>query len=102
MNKTDLIDLFKKIFLVESKDLKRGYLIYLLIFISYLELSPKLGNVWLRKGVDNSINLSLGGLVSFFTKPFKEGFFWKPRFWDINYYVGGYIFSNLISKVFNK
>ena len=70
MNKNDLIDLLKKIFLVESKYLKRGYLIYFIIFISYLELSPKLGNVWLRKGVDNSLNLSLGGLVSFFTKPF--------------------------------
>ena len=75
MNKNDLIDLLKKIFLVESKYLKRGYLIYFIIFISYLELSPKLGNIWLRKGVDNSLNLSLGGLVSFFTKPFKEGFF---------------------------
>lgn len=102
MDKNKLLEVLKQIFFVDIRHLKIGYITYFIIFASYLELSPKLGNVWLRKGSDNTINLSLGGLASFFTKPFKASFFWRPQFWDINYYVGGYIFSNLLSKVFKN
>lgn len=96
------IDIIKYIFYVDTTNLKFGYATYLVIFASYLELSPKLGNVWLRRDSNNFINISLGGLLSFFSKPLKEGFFWRPQFWDINYYVGGYIFSNIISKLSKK
>lgn len=94
-----LIDSAKWLFYVDFKSLKYGYGIYLLFFIMYIEFGSGLGGVWLRKNSLNNTVFLPGGIVNFLTKPFHNTFFWRPRFWDINYYIGGYIMSNIIYKI---
>ena len=72
-----------------------GYLIYFVIFIIYLEISPKLKNVWIRCNSDNVLQICPGGIWNMLKKPFSDIYFWYPQFWDLNYYVGGLIFSGL-------
>tara|TARA_B100001093_G_scaffold342344_1_gene327162 strand:+ start:169 stop:486 length:318 start_codon:yes stop_codon:yes gene_type:complete len=71
--------------------------LYSIWFLSYLELSPKLGNIWYRIASDGEKHINLGGLREFIYKPFKNSFFWWPRFWDINIYIGIYITAILIN-----
>ena len=86
--------------LVEKKSLLAGSLVYLIIFMLYLELNPRITNVWLRKDSNNIYRFSLKGLFLILKKPFEYVIFWKPSFWDLNYYVGAYIFSNVLDKFF--
>ena len=71
--------------------------LYSIWFLSYLELSPKLGNIWYRFASDGKKHINLGGLIEFIYKPFKHSFFWWPKFWDINVYMGIYITAVLIN-----
>lgn len=93
------LELFKNMFYVDKNSLKYGYSIYLIIFILYLEFGTSLGGVWLRKNSMNKTVFSPRGILGFFTKPFTLPFFWYPKYWDLNYYIGGFITSNLIYKL---
>jgi hypothetical protein len=73
-----------------------GYCIYFLLFIIYLELSPKLSNIWIRCDSNNILKICPGGIRTMLYKPFQNLFFWKPEFWDINFYIGGYIFTHIM------
>lgn len=84
---------------IPPKILLLGYSIYLIIFSIYLETSPKLTNIWLRKDSNNIIRFRPAGILSMLMKPFSNIFFWYPSLWDINYYVGGYIFTLILTKV---
>ena len=75
--------------------------IYFITFISYLELSPKLGNIWYRTASDGNKYINFGSLLEFIYKPFKQSFFWYPQFWDINIYIGLYI-TTLLVKLGHK
>jgi len=78
-------------------------MLYSIGFIIYLELSPRLGNIWYRTGSDGLKHINFSGLIEFVYKPFTHGFFWRPQFWDINIYIGLFItviFINLLRKVF--
>jgi hypothetical protein len=63
-------------------------LLYLCCFLVYLELSPGLGNVWIRKNADGDRQLSLGGLWNVFRYPFQNPDMWLPPHWDINPWIG--------------
>jgi len=91
----------KKILYIDNKTLIIGYFIYFIIFLIYLELSPKLKNIWIRCNSDNILKICPSGIISMLKKPFTDVFFWYPQFWDINYYVGGYLFSNALHKISN-
>ncbi len=67
--------------------LTEGAIIGLLGFISYLELSPKLGNIWLRKNDKNIKEFQPIFILSYFKKPFQSLIFWYPQNWDLNPYV---------------
>ena len=75
-----------------------GYLVYLAIFSIYLEVSPKLKNIWIRRDSNNVIHFRPAGILLMLLKPFTNIFFWYPSLWDINYYVGGYIFTLILDK----
>tara|TARA_E500000178_G_C16992439_1_gene741520 strand:+ start:191 stop:517 length:327 start_codon:yes stop_codon:yes gene_type:complete len=77
------------------EDLIISYFIYFIIFIAYLEISPKLKNVWIRCNSDNVLQICPAGIWNMLKKPFSNIYFWYPQFWDLNYYIGGLIFSAL-------
>lgn len=62
--------------------------IYTLIFAAYLELSPKIGNVWYRMGADGIRHVRPENLLAFIVKPMTMVELWYPSNWDINYIVG--------------
>jgi len=75
-----------------------GYVVYLVFFSIYLEVSPTLRNIWIRRDSTNVIHFRPSGVLLMLLKPFTNIFFWYPSFWDINYYVGGYIFTLILDK----
>ena len=59
----------------------------LLLYLSYIELSPKLGNIWLRKDALGIRRLSLTGLKDFLLYPLKQHRVWYPNLWDLNVFI---------------
>tara|TARA_Y100001954_G_C15741095_1_gene568414 strand:+ start:849 stop:1067 length:219 start_codon:yes stop_codon:yes gene_type:complete len=68
------------------------------MFLIYLEISPKLTNIWLRKDSENITRFHLHGIIAMLLKPLTDAIFWNPFFWDINYYIGAYIFTLILDK----
>lgn len=79
-----------------TKYIAEGYIIGLIIFALYLELNPKIGNVWYRINENKLYQIRPQNLLEYFIKPFKDFTFWNPRYWDIN----PYMFSTIISLTF--
>jgi len=52
-----------------------------IIYGSYVQFSPKMGNVWIRNGSFRPINL-LRMMVS----PLKRHYMWMPSFMDLNWF----------------
>ena len=86
-------------FFPEWKYFKISIPIYIILFILYLEVSPRLGNVWLRYDHRGKLRIHIGSLLQFIYQPFTNSFFWKPEFWDLNIYVGIYIFTIIIKII---
>ena len=63
------------------------FVIVFVLWIVYLELSPKLGRIFIRPNAKGSYSFSFGGLGQLMVKPFTDKTFWYPRFWDLNIYV---------------
>ena len=62
-------------------------IIVFLLWILYLELSPKLGRIIIRPNSSGGYTFTLGGVWELMKKPFIDKQFWYPRFWDLNIYV---------------
>lgn len=62
-------------------------LIVFIIWILYLELSPKLGRIIIRPNASGGYSFTFGGIWNLMKKPFTDKQFWSPRFWDLNIYV---------------
>jgi hypothetical protein len=77
-------------------DVFQGYSVYFLLFAAYLELSPKIGNVWYRMGVNGYREIRLSGLINIILKPLSMIELWYPANWDINYFIGGAFTSMII------
>lgn len=67
--------------------LTEGAILGLIGFIIYLEASPKLGNIWLRKDKNNIKKLQISSLIEYFKKPFQNIILWYPNNWDLNPYM---------------
>ena len=74
-----------------------GYFLYFFIFAAYLELSPSLGNIYYRIGEDGMKHMQLINLFYFMIEPLYKPFLWNIEYLDLNYFVGGFIFSIIIS-----
>jgi len=68
-----------------------GLLIWLIIvfviWIIYLEFSPRLGNIILRPNSKGTTTFTLAGVGALMAKPLTDKTFWYPSFWDLNIYV---------------
>ena len=63
-------------------------------YLAYIQFSPKMGKIWWRNG-----NFTPMGAVKLIVYPFQQIEMWKPRLWDINYFmwlVGGYVIHKII------
>lgn len=68
---------------------------YLLPWCAYLELSPKLTNIWYRVNSEGVRRLNLPSFFTFLVQPFYRVEFWYPWNWDLNYFVGAGLCSLL-------
>jgi hypothetical protein len=78
----DLIIIKKIIF-----DFFIATIISLFIFAIYVEINPKLTNIWYRLNANNVRVISLGGLFELIKAPLFNNYYWQLQFWDINYYI---------------
>ena len=67
------------------------------VYLSYLELNPKITGIWLRRDSSNRYRLSLGGLKDFILFPFKNYRMWYPSMWDMNIFISIPTISYVIS-----
>ncbi len=70
------------------KEFLYSNLIYIPIFAAYLELNPKLTNIWYRISSDGYRHVRLWNLFDFIIKPLTMKELWYPEYWDINFFVG--------------
>lgn len=62
-------------------------LIVFIIWILYIEFSPKLGGIWIRPNAKGKKSFTTGGIISLLGKPFTDKTLWYPVNWDLNVYV---------------
>tara|TARA_B100000902_G_C26751399_1_gene641064 strand:+ start:237 stop:530 length:294 start_codon:yes stop_codon:yes gene_type:complete len=86
----------KQMLYIPSNKLLIGSSIYFFVFISYLEISPKLGNIWLRKDDMGIKRFHPSSILKLIIKPLYSIMYWNPLIWDINFYIGAYIFSKTL------
>jgi|AACY02.5.fsa_nt_gi hypothetical protein len=63
------------------------FLLTLIIFLSYLELSPKLGNVWYRLNSQNKKIINIASIINFILYPLYNINFWYINNWDLNFFI---------------
>jgi len=68
-----------------KKDLYRGSILGFILFVLYLEISPKLGNIWYRYDSTGVRTIQVDSFVNYITYPFKNSLLWKPENWDLNF-----------------
>jgi hypothetical protein len=79
-----------------SNSILLGSTLYFLIFSAYLELNPKLTNIWYRIDSSGLRSINLESYLHFITRPFSMIEMWYPQNWDINYFVGASITIGLL------
>lgn len=63
-------------------------LLYTLLFALYLELNPRLTNIWYRTGADGKKHIYPSNYVNFMFKPFTTRELWYLHLLDCNYWFG--------------
>lgn len=59
----------------------------ILLFAGYVQWSPNMGNIWIRKDENNKNKLQLHNLFRLMAAPIKEKTYWYPSQWDINVFT---------------
>lgn len=77
------------------------FLLSLIIYLSYLELSPGLGNIWFRINSNNIRCINILGAINMILYPLKNITFWYINNWDLNFFMY-YIFFNIILYIYDK
>lgn len=75
------------------------FLISLLIYLAYLELSPGLGNIWFRYNSNNIRCINILGAISMILYPLKNLTFWYVQNWDLNFFIY-YILIKILSYIY--
>lgn len=63
------------------------FIIAIFIFSIYLELSPSMGNIWIRKDSKNNNIICLNNLLNIIIQPFYQWYFWSYQFISINFWI---------------
>ena len=68
-------------------NLSIAFVISTIIFAIYVEISPKMKNIWYRVNSDGIKTIQLENLFHLMYGPFIYSFYWIPSYYDINYIV---------------
>ena len=66
------------------------HLIFVFIIYSlYVQMSPTMGNIWLRPDSDGNLVFCPLGLIDLILAPLQSDklYFWEPSFWPINFFI---------------
>jgi len=63
----------------------QGLVMSFIIWLLYLELSPKLGGIFFRPDSSGNFRFRLGGVIPMLLYPFQSLDFWYPNNWDLNF-----------------
>ena len=69
------------------------------LFLAYLELSPKLGQIWYRIDSDGTMKINLDSALNYLKRPFTSTMVWKPRNWDLNFIMFSTLFGSLYTLI---
>jgi hypothetical protein len=58
-----------------------------IIFALYVELNPRMTNIWYRLNSEGNKTIQLKNLFELMMGPFKYDFYWYPQYFDINYFI---------------
>lgn len=75
-----MLEKFKKNFIIKI-------LISTILWILYLEINPKIGNILLRMDSNNKIRFLPMSLVNLIVKPFFMKELWNLKVFDLNFYL---------------
>jgi len=67
----------------------------LIVYLLYLEFSPKLGNILFRINSENVKVFNLNSTLNMITYPLKNITFWYIENWDLNFFIYYAIFKIL-------
>lgn len=70
-------------------------LLSIILYLSYLELSPGLGNIWFRLNSDNIRVLNIFSGINMMLYPLQNISFWYINNWDLNIFIY-YIFLKIL------
>ena len=69
------------------KKLSISFLISVVIFAIYIEITPGMGNIWIRMTSSGYRLPNLNYLFNYMIQPLTKSFLWNFRFLDINSFV---------------
>ncbi len=64
-----------------------AFIISTFIFAIYVELNPKMTNIWYRINSEGNKTIQLENLFELMLGPLKYSFYWLPNYFDINYFI---------------
>tara|TARA_Y100000389_G_scaffold204469_1_gene257207 strand:- start:1290 stop:1652 length:363 start_codon:yes stop_codon:yes gene_type:complete len=64
-----------------------GFSISFILWILYLEINPKLGNIWLRENSESNIVFAPINIINMIFYSCNNITFWYPWNWDMNPFI---------------
>ena len=64
-----------------------GSVIITIYYIFYLEFSPSMGNIWIRKDDQGNKHICPYNIWILMIHPLYSGFMWLPSMWTINWFI---------------
>ena len=62
-------------------------IISLIIFAIYVEVNPKMTNIWYRINSEGHKTIQINNLFELMRGPLKYDFYWHVQYYDINYFI---------------
>lgn len=70
-----------------------------IIFALYVEINPKMTNIWYRINSNGIKTIQLQNLFELMLGPLKYSFYWYPNYFDINYFIHFLIVLSIIEFI---
>ena len=64
-----------------------SFITSIIIFGIYVEVNPKMTNIWYRLNSKGVKEIRFGNLFELMKGPLKYDFYWYPQYFDINYFI---------------
>lgn len=64
-----------------------SFIISFISFGLYVELNPKITNIWWRINSNGNKEFRINNLIALIFAPLYYMFYWLPNMWDINFFI---------------